>query len=42
MRRLAVTGSGRLVPLKGTAYLMIRRLPSHVSQDDSSVTVSFD
>ncbi len=85
--QLAESGSGKPVPLKGTAYLMIhftpaastvtfsytgprringpgpvlevaktsdfeadlgwaigldRRLPSHVSQDGSSVTVSFD
>jgi hypothetical protein len=60
--QLAESGSGKPVPLKGTAYLMIHftpaataeatastvtfsykgRLESHVSQDGSSVTVSFE
>jgi hypothetical protein len=46
MRRLAVSGSGRLVPLKGTAYLMIHFTPAAAAEatasDRSSVTVSFD
>jgi hypothetical protein len=46
MRRLAVTGSGKLVPLKGTAYVMIHFTPSATAEatasDRSSVAVSFD